>query len=68
MKRTIKFEYPWPCWTNCDPECWDDITMLDITFMTTVHYFKNHSSGFKQFLIKILGFGIRIEWKEYKND
>jgi len=61
MKRKIKFEYPYPCWTNCDPEYFGDVTMFDMTFQTTIHYFKNHSSGFESIVVKIFGFGFRIE-------
>jgi hypothetical protein len=55
----LEFEYPWPCYCNRDAD-WDNITMFDLSFQTTLHYFKNHSSGYAQFLFKVFGFGIRL--------
>lgn len=62
MKFNI--EYPWIYYSNRDKDLFDDITMFDLTFSTTIHYFKNHETGYEQLLLKILGFGIRITRKE----
>lgn len=56
----IKLEYPWPCLTDKDPDCFGDITMFDLSFNTIIHYFKNHSTGYSEFQFKILGFGVRV--------
>ncbi len=60
----IKFEYPWLCYTNKEEDFYEDITMFDMSFDTKIHYFKNHSTDYEQFLFLILGFGVRITWNE----
>lgn len=59
----FKFEYPWPTLCVKEEGFFEDITMFDLSFHTMIHYFKNHSTGYKQFVFKVLGFGIRIESK-----
>lgn len=61
MKYRVTFEYPRPTWTNRDPEIFDNLTMFNLSFRTTIHYVKNHSSDYEEFLFAILGFGVRIE-------
>jgi hypothetical protein len=56
----LKFEYPYPTYTNRDPDVWDNITMFNLAFPTTLHYFKNHDTGFEEYLFVVLGFGIRL--------
>lgn len=62
----LSFEYPRPMWISRDPELFDDITMFDLTLRTTIHYFKNHDTGYETFLVCLLGFGLRLERKERK--
>ena len=61
-KIGIKFqiEYPWPCYTNRDPDVFRDITMFSMQFMTCFHYFKNHDNQYTELSIRVLGFGFRI--------
>jgi len=56
----IEFEYPRPMWTDRDPEIFDSITMFDLSFSTTLHYFKNHDTGAEEVLFTVVGFGIRL--------
>lgn len=62
MKTTL--EYPMPYWVNKDPEVFNTITMLDISFDTKIHFCKNHDTGYLTILVKVLGFGIRISNEE----
>jgi hypothetical protein len=65
----IMFEYPRPVWTDRDPEdFFEDITMFDLSFKTTIHYFKNHDTGFSTLLLKVLGLGVRIEWNKDRGE
>lgn len=60
----IKVEYPWPYYTNREPECFDDIKMFALSFDTKIFYFKNYDTGFSEVVIKLFGFGLRISNKE----
>lgn len=57
----IKFEYPWPVWIGSSDEIFKDLIMFDISFRTTIHYLKNHDSGYEYFALCIFGFGFRLE-------
>ena len=62
----ISIEYPKVVYTDRDPEVFHDITMFDLSFPTTIHYFKNHDREYEQLLIVLLGFGIRLTKEETK--
>lgn len=57
----FSFEYPLPVFVHKGEHEWMEMTMLDISFKTTLHYFKSHSSGYETFVLTILGFGFRLE-------
>ena len=59
----IKLEYPYPVYFHRDEEIFKDTSMFDLSFDSKIHYFKNYDTGFGELLLKLLGFGIRFEWK-----
>jgi hypothetical protein len=59
-KIKFKFEYPSFIFSNKDPEAFGDLTLFDIGFDTTLHYMKNHSTGYEHFVFRVLGFGLRL--------
>ena len=61
----LKFQFPLPCWVNRSPEFFDEITMFDLSFQTTIHYFKNHDTSFSEVVVLLFGFGIRLQWGSY---
>lgn len=58
----INFEYPKPTFVHKSEDFFKSVTMFDLSFPTTIHYFKNHDNDFTEILITTFGFGIRVTW------
>jgi len=63
----LRIEYPRPCYSNRDPAVFDDIVIIGMSFDTRFFYFKNHDTGFEEFILTILGFGFRLTQEEKNN-
>lgn len=63
----LRLEYPRPCYSNRDPEAFKEIVIIGISFDTRFFYVKNHDTGFEEFVLTILGFGLRLSREEQNN-